>query len=738
MHLANQRMTTGSKRHPTAFGAALPEGEPRGIADIHDALVIREGDLFLLTDENGNVPSGHARGLGLYHADTRHLSTFNFYFHTSTPVVLLSTAELGFASEHVLTNPMLRMTGGQIVPAGTIEVRRQRVISGLLEETLQITNYHSEPVELQLHLELAADFANIFEVRGLLRKRRGDRASSRVVANHVTYEYRGADRKLRHTVVTFSPRPHSLSASGAILRVRLKPRQTWTMRMTIAASAGGPVAGLNHARRGRLQLVVDSYQRWLSGCTQVVTDNGFFNRALARSLSDLRMLWLRTEDGASFPAAGTPWFDALFGRDALIMGFQTLAFRPAIARDTLRALARWQGRDVDPNREEEPGKILHEFRRGELSMSGGPALRPYFGSIDATLLFLLLIAEYYAWTNDRRFLQQLRPNILAAIDWMYAYGDPDRDGYVEYEKRSPAGLDNQGWKDSSDAIVHADGSIAPPPLALVEVQAYLYALKRRLVPVLQTLGLAGIASRFAGEARTLRRRFHKDFWLPEERFYSLALDGSGHPCATVTSNVGHALWCGVITRQHARAVIERALANDLFSGWGVRTLSRSNPRYNPLGYHLGTVWPHDSAIAAFGFKMYGCEEEANEVATALFDAAMSFPYMRLPELFGGEARAAHHPPVPYPVACRPQGWAAGAFPMLLHAIFGLAPDAPNGVLRIVRPSLPDWLETAEVRGLRVGRGQVDLRYRRRGRRTAVDVLESTGDVRVVLADRWPL
>ncbi|MCH8065823.1 MAG: amylo-alpha-1,6-glucosidase, partial [Chloroflexi bacterium] len=335
-------------------------------------------------------------------------------------------------------------------------------------------------------------------------------------------------------------------------------------------------------------------------------------------------------------------------------------------------------------------------------------------------------------------LEELRPHLLAAIDWLDLYGDTDGDGYVDYAKRSERGLVNQGWKDSTDAIVHADGSLAQQPIALVEVQGYVYAAKRRLTPALEALGLGDLARRLSREARALRRRFQDDFWLADEPFYALALDGEKRPCAAIASNVGHALWSGIVTRDRAAAVVERMLANDLFSGWGIRTLSRSNPRYSPLGYHLGTVWPHDNAIAAFGFKMYGFEDEVNEVATALFDAASSFPYYRLPELFGGQARTPHHAPVPYPVACRPQGWAAGAFPMLLHSILGLKADAPAGVLQVVKPRLPYWLNTVQVRGLRVGSGYVDLLFRRRGQRTQVEVLETGGGVRVSRPDRWSL
>jgi glycogen debranching enzyme len=731
--MTNEARGRAAKRHVT-----LPQGEPMGIEDIHDALVIREGDIFLLMDQSGNVPVDDNRGLGLYHADTRHLSGFNFYFHTPPPLVLLSTAELGFGSEHVLTNPQLRTPDGQVIPRGTVGVRRQRVINGLLEETIQVTNYHSETIDLELHVELAADFADIFEVRGFRRKRRGTQRKPVVTARRVTFQYRGVDGRARRTVVSFAPTPHLLSASGAVFRVTLDRRQTWTGLFTVSFGDGVPSSSARRNGHRSFENAVASYERWSAGCTQVFTDNEFFNKALERSLKDLRMLWDESEEGVRFPAAGTPWFDALFGRDSLMMGLQTLAFRPQIARETLKSLARWQGKRFDPWRDEEPGKIPHELRQGEVSRAGELPYRRYYGSVDSTLLFLLLIAEYYAWTGDRRLLRELRPHLLAAVDWLHGYADSAGDGYVDYAKHSELGLVNQGWKDSSDAIMHADGSLAEAPIALVEVQGYAYAAKRRLGPALEAIGLPDVARKLAREARILRRRFLKDFWLPDEQFYALALDDERRPCAVVASNVGHALWSGIVTRERAAEVVERMLANDLFSGWGIRTLSRSNPRYSPLGYHLGAVWPHDNAIAAFGFKMYGFEEEMNEVATALFDAAVSFPYYRLPELFSGDARTAHHAPVPYPVACRPQGWAAGAFPMLLHAVLGLRANAPEGVLQVVRPRLPYWLHSVQVRGLRVGRGSADLLFTRKGQRTRVEVLGTTGGLRVSPFRHWPL
>ncbi|MCJ7831395.1 MAG: amylo-alpha-1,6-glucosidase, partial [Dehalococcoidia bacterium] len=362
----------------------------------------------------------------------------------------------------------------------------------------------------------------------------------------------------------------------------------------------------------------------------------------------------------------------------------------------------------------------------------------YYGSVDSTPLFLMLAGEYFAWTADLALMEELKPSLLAALGWLATYGEVDRDGYVKYEKRSDKGLVNQGWKDSSDSIVHADGTLVQPPIALVEVQGYVYAAKRGIANILDALGDTAQAEVLRKQAQTLYRRFNEDFWLPEEQFYALALDGEHRPGATPASNAGHALWTGLIPRERAPFVSERLMAEDMFTGWGIRTLASTSPRFNPIGYHLGSVWPHDNSIIAMGFKKYGFEEELNEVMTALFDAACVFPYYRMPELFGGEARTPHHAPVPYPVACRPQAWAAGAFPMLLQATLGLCPDAPNKELKIIRPHLPYWLESVQIKGLRVGQGHVDLLFQRRRRRTQVEVLDASGNLKVTFPNRWPL
>lgn len=703
------------------------------IRDIRDALVIREQGTFLLTDTSGNVPANNPSGFGLYHSDTRYLSVYDFSFAQTRPLVLLSTAELGFSEEQVLTNPAMSSIGERTLPRGSVEAWRQRVVHDVLEETLRVTNYNVFPIDVDVVYAFDADFADIFEVRGAKRERRGEILPPRIDDRSITFAYRGLDQRRRKTIVTFSPAPFSIQDRVVTFRLHLDHRESVVVRTLIATD------GPSKAPRGvdRFANISSQYQRWMESGTQVLTSNEFFNAALERSLSDLRMLWSGTDDHR-YPAAGTPWYDTFFGRDSAIASIQTLAYKPDIARNCLKLLAHWQGKKADPWRDEEPGKILHEWRQDEMTATGELPFSPYYGSVDSTPLFLLLAAEYYAWTADLPFLRKLERNLRAALHWLEAFGDADGDGYVEYEARSAQGLLNQGWKDSPEGIINADGTPTKPPIALVEVQGYVYAAKKKLAPVFAALGDDATAQRLTHEANRLKRRFNRDFWLEEERLFALALDGDKQRAAAITSNPGQALWAGVAQRRLAASVVKVLMRNDMFSGWGIRTLSARSSRFSPLGYHLGTVWPHDNSIIAFGFKKYGFEDEANEVATSLFDAARAFPYYRLPELYAGSARSTHYTPVPYPVACRPQAWAAGSFPLILQSVLGLAPNAPEGELLVVRPRLPYWLDSVHVRNLKVGDGEADLLFSRRGARTRVEVLAVRGRLKVSVVPVWPL
>jgi glycogen debranching enzyme len=414
----------------------------------------------------------------------------------------------------------------------------------------------------------------------------------------------------------------------------------------------------------------------------------------------------------------------------------SLALRPEIAREVLRCLTRFQGKEIDMPREEEPGKIVHEVRQSEMANTGEVVFGRYYGSIDSTPLFVLLAAEYYRWTADLELMRELQSAINAALVWMDRYGDMDGDGYLEYKRKAPRGLDNQGWKDSGDAIMDEKGALLEPPIALVEVQGYVYAAKMGIAQVYEALGDELRAGQLREEAAALRRRLNRVFWMPD-CYYVLALDARKRPAKVPASNAGHLLWCGVPTKANARCQIDRLMGGDMYSGWGIRTLSSKARRYNPMGYHVGSIWPHDNALIAAGFKRYGAEAELNELATGICDAAFAFPYFRLPELFSGSPRSAHRTPVPYPVACRPQAFAAAALPSLLTSMLGLAPDAPNGRLYVVRPRLPFWLDFVRLSNLRVGDAALDLIYQRHGTRTVVDVIGKTAPLKVIQTTRWP-
>ncbi len=730
-----------SDPEPTAGAAQpasrlLPEAEPMDVQDIRDALVIRERDLFLLTDKTGEVPQGNTNGYGLYFADTRYVSTFEFSLAEKKSMVLLSTAELGYSSEHVLTNYAMTDLDGREVPRATVQVHRTRVVEDALEETLRLDNFNNFPVHLDLRFRFAADFEDIFVVRGFAPERGGEAAGPAIWdGDSLKMVYKGIDGRARETVIKFAPEPWSVDTTGATAQVTfrelLAAREHRVLFLVLAVDGRVDVP----REASRFDVVSREYDAWKRDSTHIYSDNSFFDTVMERSLSDVRMLWNHNSP-VGYPAAGTPWYDTLFGRDTAIVGLQTLSIKPSIARDCLVALSHWQGQKLDAWRDEEPGKILHELRVGEMTQSGALPFSPYFGSIDSTPLFLLLAGEYFQWTNDVELLSQIEHNLRAGLQWLTDYGDTNRDGLIDYEKRSSKGLVNQGWKDSWDALMHADGSPLAPPITLVEVQAYAYAALDKLAPVFAALGDAETARDLVRQAAALRERFNRKMWTADG-FYALALDGAGRQAASIASNAGHALWGGIATFEQARPVVQRMMEPDMFSGWGIRTLSAESPCFNPQGYHVGTIWPHDNSIIAMGFKRYGFESELNRLATALFDAAKAFPYYRLPELFGGMARSGHDSPVPYPVACRPQAWAAGAFPLVAQAILGLCPDAPNAHLRIVRPILPDWLRYVRVRGLRVGDGEVDLFYERRGARTSVAIDGIRGHLDVAFTDEWP-
>ncbi|MBC7543974.1 MAG: amylo-alpha-1,6-glucosidase, partial [Candidatus Sericytochromatia bacterium] len=471
---------------------------------------------------------------------------------------------------------------------------------------------------------------------------------------------------------------------------------------------------------------------WLNHCTQFDTNDRFFNQWIMRNQMDLGTLVVDSVGGPLI-TAGIPWYAVPFGRDSLITCLQAMIVQPEIAKGTLRFLAHWQGQEVNDWRDEEPGKILHEVRQGQLANLGKIPHTPYYGTIDATPLFIVLLGEYERWTGDAALIDELWEPMERALTWIDRFGDLDGDGYIEYLCRSPRGLAVQGWKDSHDSVIHLDGRVATGPIALVEVQGYVYHAKRSAARLYRIRGLRAIADRLEQEAADLKARFNRDFFLEDANYYALALDGDKQAVRTITSNPGHGLWSGIIAPDRAMATANWLLAPDMFSGWGIRTVSNEMKAFNPMSYHNGTVWPHDNSIIAKGLADYGYKKEACQILEALYEASWHFPYYRLPELFCGFTRGGElDVPVRYPVACSPQAWAAAGAFMMLQAVLGIEADAANNLLHIHEPMLPVSLERLDVRRLRVGQSTIDLRFTRRGTVTGCEVLSKDGPLRVMI------
>jgi glycogen debranching enzyme len=662
-------------------------------------LAVKEGDTFLYSDVEGNLDHEGDYGLGLYAKDTRFLSHFRLTINGRDPVLLSSSSERGYMSHVDLTNPDLYDGEDLVVPQQTLNIRRIRAISGRLFERIRVKNYNPFPVSVDLELGFGADFADIFEVRGM-RREGGPPSRPPVLRDSVLeFTYDGLDnvRRLSVDPIVEDGQPSSVDFDHAVHELRR------------------------------------SYEEWERDSTQIVTDNELYNQLLDRSLRDLRALYTHTDDGAVL-AAGIPWYVTVFGRDSLIASHQLLMVSTHLAREALELLASKQGRQEDDWRDEQPGKILHEIRQGELARAGVIPHSPYYGSVDATPWFVILYAQHFRWTGDVALAEKLLPAAEAALEWVDTFGDPDGDGFVEYLTRSSRGIRNQGWKDSHDSVVHADGRLAEPPIALSEVQGYVFLAKDRMTDVYRALGREAEAARLETEALELKRRFNDAFWMEDERYFAEALDADKRQVRTITSNPGHALYCGIVDDDKAVPLAKRLLSPDMFSGWGIRTMSKAAPAYNPMSYHNGSVWPHDNALIAAGLKRYGFARSTNRVATALFDAAVQADYLRLPELFCGFTRRTPNRPVSYPIACSPQAWAAGSPYLMLQAMLGISARAHQNLLTVNLPHLPTWLNTVEVRNLAVGDSRLSLVFRREGEITSFSLLSREGDVRVVMEE----
>ncbi len=695
-------------------------------------LVLKHGDTFAVFDRFGDIQPLSASPQGLYHAGTRHLSRAVMRLEGDPLLLLSSTITQNNAILTAdLTNPDLVRDGTPRIPRGTLHFARSRLLwNGVCYDRLRVVNFGLEAVSFCLQFAFAADFADIFEVRGTRRVHRGRLLPPEHAAGNLLFRYEGLDGVVRQTRICASRPPAAAGPEGFEFRFALQPREEYTLELTLACEqqpAPAPRISFDDALSA---LQADREAAAALEC-QLYTSNEQFNDWLNRSLADLRMMLTETPHG-SYPYAGIPWFSTPFGRDGILTALEALWVSPQLARGVLKYLAATQATEVIPEQDAQPGKILHEARDGEMAVLGEVPFRRYYGSVDATPLFVVLAGAYFDWTGDLELVREIWPNVERALAWMETYGDADGDGFLEYQRQSKSGLVHQGWKDSRDAVFHADGTLAAGPIALCEVQGYAHAALCAAAGLARALGSEQRAVELYLRAEELRRRFEQVFWSDELGSYVLALDGEKRPCAVLASNAGHCLFTGSATPQRAARLARTLLAEASYSGWGIRTVAAGQPRYNPMSYHNGSVWPHDNALIGWGMARYGLKEQALQILTGMFDASLFVSLHRMPELFCGLPRRPGEGPTLYPVACAPHSWSAAAVFLLLRACLGFEADAHRRRFRVHRPALPAWLKTAEIKNLRVGDARLDLVLHRYPDDVGMRVVRREGDLEVLI------
>jgi len=695
-------------------------------------LVLKEGDSFGVFGPGMDIESLAEHAHGLYRDDTRFLSRLELRIEGRRPLLLaaaITRDNARIAADY--TNPdLIGAAGQEDMPRGTLHISRSRFIwAGVMYERLVVTNFGFRDVEATLSIGFAADFVDVFEIRGTSRDRRGTDLEPEVLADTVTLGYEGLDGIVRRTVLRLNPVPDELARSGAAYRLRLGPRARTAIEFSVSCDIGRPLPVVTRS------VAIKQLRRHIRAFheRQCRIDSGgsplsYWTR---RSLADIRQLLIGTPSGP-YPCAGVPWYAAPFGRDGIITALSLLWVDASIARGVLMYLGATQADSHDPARDAEPGKILHERRVDEMANTGEVPFGRYYGSVDATPLFIVLAGAYHSVTGDKQTTAALWPHVARALAWIDQYGDIDGDGFVEYRSKAESGLINQGWKDSADSIFHADGTLAEGPIALCEVQGYVYQARRAAARLARALGMPAEAERQELRAEDLRRRFERAFWLPELGTYALALDGEKRPCAVRASNAGHCLFSGIAAPERAASVARLLMSRTMFSGWGIRTVATTEVRYDPMSYHNGSVWPHDNGIIAAGMARYRARSAVSALLNSFLDAANYVELRRLPELFCGFRRHHGRGPTPYPVACSPQAWSAATAFMLLHAALGLRVDGAARRVTIRRPLLPRSIPRLAIHGLRVGDSSVDLLFERDYGDVGVVVLGKQGPVTVIV------
>jgi len=694
--------------------------------------VLLNGDTFAVFDRSGDIqPVGFGQQ-GIFYNETRHLSRLEMRFCGVRPLLLSSTVRednVLFAVD--LTNPDLELDKGASLPRGTVHIYRTKFLTETVcYDQVTLNNYGEVAIDVEVSFDFEADFADIFEVRGEKRKRRGEGLPAEVGRSSVTLAYEGLDHIRRSTCVECSAAFCETEDGGIMVPLHIEARGETCFTINVAC-----------AREGNGNVHIGSYSEALQAMNQrrsngpmsevdVHTSNEQFNAWIRRSRADLAMMIAQTSHGL-YPYAGVPWFSTIFGRDGIITALEVLWLVPSVARGVLSYLAATQATSHDAERDADPGKILHEMRKGEMARLGEVPFGRYYGTVDATPLFVVLAAAYYERTGDREFLNEIWPNILSALEWIDVYGDQDHDGFVEYARQTDHGLVQQGWKDSNDSVFYSDGQLAEGPIALCEVQAYVYAAKRGIAAVAADLGQQELAERLRVQAADLRSKFQSMFWSDELGMFALALDGEKKQCRVRSSNAGQCLFSGIASDAQYRSISEGLLSPAFFSGWGVRTLVTGERRYNPMSYHNGSMWPHDNALIALGALRRADKELALRITTGLLDLASEVMFHRLPELICGFGRRPGKGPTLYPVACSPQAWAAGSVFMVLQACLGLEIRAGESRLYMHHSALPEKLQHVRIRNLKVGNGSVDVSCERYAESVSVNILRRSGNIEVV-------
>jgi glycogen debranching enzyme len=695
--------------------------------------VLKYGESFGVFDKCGHITSGDSSEHGLFHDGTRFLSRFEILMFGRSPLLLSSTTtgdNTMFVAD--LTNPDLRRGEHLAVPRGEIHIFHARVLGGdgRSAERIRVANYALHPISVHMSILFDADFKDVFEVRGTHRGARGERLPDTIGADY-TMAYRGLDGVERRTRLRWSAPPDRVAAGTVEFVLHLDPRTVRSIDVDVACEIGPPSSARAVSTFNELAAAAKTRVATLARDTcSIITSNEGFNRWLYRSTADLLMMMSDTPQGL-YPYAGIPWFSAPFGRDGLITAFELLWTAPQVARGVLSFLAETQATSDSDAADMQPGKIIHEMRGGEMAALGEVPFRRYYGSADATPLFVMLAHAYYERTGDRALIDQLWPHIVAALDWIATGGDLDGDGFVEYARHTPRGLVQQGWKDSYDSIFHADGTLAEGPIAVCEVQAYAYGAWMAGARLASMRGDVRAANEWSDRAALLKRRFEEVFWLESKGTYALAVCGDKRPCEVRTSNAGQCLFTGIVSEERARRVCSQLMGDASFAGWGIRTVAAGERRYNPMSYHNGSIWPHDNAMIAAGFARYGHTESANRILSAMFDLSAAVDLHRLPELICGFERRGDEHPTLYPVACAPQAWAAGAVYLLLAASLGLHIDALAMRVTFARACLPKTIDWLQMSNLQVGDARVDLRLERHQYDVGVTVLHRDGHIDVV-------